>query len=134
MCIGAIGLSCAPLEGPRCLWFVLTNSSVRGLISVKLVILFIHYGNLQATPLAGELKVGLSKKKKREKGMGVRAMVTPNRQSHIVALPNGNTERHGIWFVLSLNERVNLAGATSSKNQRPCLCRLRTCQRHGSHC
>ena len=28
-------------------------------------------------------------------------MVTPNRQSHIVALPNGNTERHGIWCVLS---------------------------------
>ena len=37
-------------------------------------------------------------------------MVTPNRQSHIVALPNGNTERHGIWLVLSLIERVNLAG------------------------
>ena len=60
-------------------------------------------------------------------------MVTPNRQSHIVALPDGNTERHGIWCVLSLVERVNLAGQLVSTTSALASADIELVNTMGSH-
>ena len=79
--------------------YVLTELILCALMSIKSAILFVHCKPQSTCEF----------KEKKKEGR-VRAMVTPNRQSHVVALPNGNTERHGIWCVLSLSERVNLAG------------------------
>jgi hypothetical protein len=86
----------------------LLMNPLHGLIHMRVSIFNFHC-DLQPIPLTGvfekNMPVKIFLEKKNSKVRYVRAMVTPNRQSHIVALPNGNTERHGIWRVLSLVER-----------------------------